>query len=175
MVCAWSARSRERTSARLRRRAVELPRRLAAAGVLAVLCAALGMAPGLTGPAAASCVGPVLTVGDDPSAAAAADPEAAPAPLGRGRQQVSGQWFREGCDDGGGGAGCAGPLTSTEEPMEEVDLVLRQGGASWVLGTADAHGDRYDTSWEFDVPDDVTAGPAVLSAGGVDLPVDVGP
>lgn len=86
---------------------------------------------------------------------------------------MAGQWFREGCDDGGGGAGCAGPLTSTEEPMEDVDLVLRQGGASWVLGTADAHGDRYDTSWEFDVPDDVTAGPAVLSAGGVDLPVQV--
>lgn len=156
-------------------------RALAACGALVFFCLALGMAPGIlpATPAAASCVGPQLAIGSDPAAAEpVADENPAPVPIAdSGVLQVSGQWFHEGCDDtGAGGAGCAGPITTSQSPMKDVDLVLTQGERSWTLGTADAagHGEHYAIGWEVPLPEDVAPGPAVLSAAGVEVPVQVG-
>jgi len=129
-------------------------------------------------PAAASCVGPQLVIGTDPEAASLGGGES-PAPVtvaGDGLLQVAGQWFRNGCDDtSSGGAGCAGPSASSESPMREVDLVLEQGGSSWTLGTADAagRGEGYAIAWQVELPPEVVAGPAVVSAAGVDVPVEI--
>ncbi|WP_337063283.1 hypothetical protein [Kineococcus sp. G2] len=90
---------------------------------------------------------------------------------------MSGRWFHEGCDDtGAAGAGCAGPTTTSQSPMEDVDLVLTQGEASWTLGTADAAGraEQYAVGWQVRLPEDVAPGPAVLSAAGAEVPVLVG-
>ncbi|MEZ0493118.1 hypothetical protein AB2L28_12825 [Kineococcus sp. TBRC 1896] len=89
---------------------------------------------------------------------------------------MSGQWFHEGCDDTGtGGAGCAGPITTSQSPMKDVDLVLTQEEESWTLGTADAAGqaEHYAIGWEVELPDDVAPGPAVLSAAGTEVMVQV--
>lgn len=157
-------------------RGVRARQLLAATGVLAFVCAALGVLP--VTPAAASCVGPQLVIGTDPEAASLGGGESpAPVTVARdGSLQVAGEWFREGCDDtSAAGAGCAGPPASSESSMREVDLVLEQGGSSWTLGTADAagRGERYAISWQVDLPSEVVAGPAVVSAGGVGIPVEV--
>lgn len=59
--------------------------------------------------------------------------------------------------------------------MKDVDLVLTQGEASWTLGTADAagHAEHYAISWDVSLPEDVAPGPAVLSAAGAEVPVQV--
>ncbi|MBB2903633.1 hypothetical protein FHR75_004476 [Kineococcus radiotolerans] len=56
-----------------------------------------------------------------------------------------------------------------------MDLVLEQGGFSWVLGTADAagRGKGYAIGWQVDLPREVVPGPAVLSAAGVEVPVEI--
>ena len=136
-----------------------------------------GVLPGTS--AAASCVGPQLAIGSDPAAAEpVAEENPAPVPImDSGSLQVSGQWFHEGCDDTGvDGVGCAGPITTSQSPMENVDLVLRQGETSWTLDTADAagHGEHYAIGWEVRLPEDVAPGPAVLSAAGAEVSVQVG-
>ncbi|WP_380162739.1 hypothetical protein [Kineococcus sp. R86509] len=149
----------------------------AAAGVLAFVCAALGMLPAT--PAAASCVGPQLAIGSDPQAALPTSEESpAPVAVAKGeRLQVAGQWFHDGCNDThAAGAGCAGPQESPESPMQDVDLVLEQGGRSWTLGEADAAGrdESYAIGWQVDLPAEVAAGPAVLSAAGVEVALEIG-
>lgn len=164
-----------------RPRGVRIRRALTATGALAFVCLALGTAPGVlpATPAAASCVGPQLAIGSDPAAAeptAQESPAPVPVPVG-GPLQVSGQWFHDGCDDtGAGGAGCAGPITTSQSPLQDVDLVLTQGGVPWTLGTADAAGraERYAIGWEVELPDDVAPGPAVLTAAGTEVAVQVG-
>ncbi|PPK93544.1 hypothetical protein CLV92_110172 [Kineococcus xinjiangensis] len=89
---------------------------------------------------------------------------------------MSGQWFHEGCDDSStAGAGCAGPLTTTQTPMEDVDLVLEQGASSWTLGVADAagHAEDYAIGWRVRLPDEVMPGRAVLRAGGSKIDIQV--
>ncbi|WP_432537281.1 hypothetical protein [Kineococcus arenarius] len=150
----------------------------AAAGALAVTGITLGVVPTVlpASSAAAGCAGPQLVVGSDP---AAAQPDAvqspAPVPIpASGQLQVAGQWFHEGCDDTGvAGAGCAGPVTTSQSPMEDVDLVLEQAGSSWTLGTAGAagHDEQYAIAWQVRLPEDVAPGPAVLSAAGAEVPV----
>lgn len=124
--------------------------------LLAVLVSACVV--GLFAPtsASASCVGGRLTVGT--------------ASLG-GDLAVDGEWFHEGCDDGGG-AGCS--ATSTESPMQDVDVVLEQNGTSWTLATVDASGrsENYAIHWSGPLPDGVVAGPATVTADGGE-PVEV--
>lgn len=107
----------------------------------------------------ASCVGPMPTVG--------------PVTLGHD-VEVDGEWFRTGCDDTGG-SGCGG-VTSTEVPMEDVEIVLDQGGTSWTLATVDAggRGENYAIHWSGPLPDGVSAGAATVTAGGVPVDVVVG-
>ncbi|NIZ90282.1 hypothetical protein [Kineococcus rubinsiae] len=144
--------------------------------MLAFVCAALGMLPAAS--AAASCVGPQLVIGTDPEAASVGGGEgSAPVTVERGGHlQVAGQWFRDGCDDtSAGGAGCAGPPASSERPLRGVDLVLEQGFSSWMLGTADAagRGEGYSIAWEVDLPPGAVPGPAVVSAAGVEVAVEI--
>lgn len=137
----------------------------------------LGLSGALLGlvpvPAAqASCVGPVFAVGETVDGAAPPDSDVLPAP--GGDLTVSGVWFHTGCDDTGQGSGCSAPA-STEAPMRNVDLVLEQGDASWLLGTQDAASrqDRYAITWIAQVPPGAQPGPATLRAGVNDLLVEI--
>lgn len=87
---------------------------------------------------------------------------------------VTGEWFRAGCDDTGQGSGCRAP-ESEEEPLRDVELVLRQGEVSVRLGTADAadRPDRYGIRWRGRVPATFRPGPATLQAAGTSLPVEL--
>jgi hypothetical protein len=71
----------------------------------------------------ASCVGPVVAVGDTVDDARRPDSGVLPAP--GADVTVSGVWFHTGCDDtgpgAGQGAGCSA-FASTEAPMRDVDL-----------------------------------------------------
>jgi hypothetical protein len=82
---------------------------------------------------------------------------------------VSGQGFVDGCDDqrGGDAFGCTEEEPEPEEPLADVDLVLKQRGNTWVLGTASA-GSADDNelgrvTWDVVIPDDVRSGPARLT------------
>ena len=148
---------------------MRLRRGLARLVLLSLFGVLLGLVP--LPLAVASCVGPLLGVGD--AVDDARPPESGVLPAAGADVTVSGVWFHTGCDDTGQGAGCS--ATSTEEPMRDVDLVLEQGGVSWVLGTrsASSREDRYTLSWAVQVPADAQPGPATLRAGGAELPVTV--
>lgn len=123
--------------------------------------------------ASASCVGPSLTVGADPADVPA--PDAPPLPVSAaGPLEVSGQWFREGCNDTVG-MGC--DSANPESPLTDVDLVLRQGGTTWPLGTTDAggRGEQYSVHWRVDLPAAANEGEATLAAGGAELVVTIEP
>jgi hypothetical protein len=130
--------------------------RPAALLVAALLAAALAPFPG--SPAAASCAGSVLSIAGptDP-------PELQPGDA----LTVDGRFFVDGCDDTGGQDtffGCE-EEHETVTPMTDVDLVLRQRGREWPLGTADATRDG-DLSWEVRVPAGLRPGRASLVADG---------
>jgi len=137
---------------------------------LGLSCALLGLVP--LPAAQASCVGPVFAVGD--AVDDARPPQVGVLPAPGGDVTVSGVWFHTGCDDTGQGAGCSAPA-STEAPMRDVDLVLQQGDASWILGTQNAasRADRYAITWTTQVPTGVRPGPATLRAGLSQLPVEI--
>jgi hypothetical protein len=123
--------------------------------------------------AQASCVGPLLGVGnaiDD-----ARPPTSGELPVRGEDVIVSGIWFGTGCEDTGT-TGCSVPVTvDREAPMRDVDLVLEQGSSTWVLGTQNASDeeDSYRITWAVKVPADAQAGPATLRAGGAELPVEI--
>ena len=141
-----------------------------AVACLVLLAALLGAWP--AGGASAGCAGPVLAVGPVVDEALAQEPERI-AVLRTGQAvTVSGQRFFSGCDDTGQGTGCGAP-DSEQVPLTGVQLVLRQAARSVSLGTADATGPAqgYAVSWRVRVPSGFVAGPAVLEAAGVRLPV----
>jgi hypothetical protein len=87
---------------------------------------------------------------------------------------VEGRYFVDGCRDT---MSCSGVLgcqkcrydEPPEQPQQDIRLELRQRGHTWVLATDDAgtDGARFgQVTWTFDVPDDVTPGPARLVAEG---------
>ena len=116
-----------------------------------LLVAVLVMAAGLVGlwapdRAAASCVGPQVSVGVGPATPVPVSESAAPVAVRPGdRLVVRGEWFHTGCDDtGSSGPGCAGPRSSsTQQPMTGVQLSLESGSSTRQLGVADA-GDAAD-------------------------------
>jgi hypothetical protein len=113
--------------------------------VVAVLLTGCG-AGGAAG-AAASCVGPQLTLVPDRAAAG---------------QQVtlSVEWLREGCDDHTG--------ADEERPLTDVPVSFVQGATTVPLGAVSGTGDRYAGSLTVAVPGDAGPGPAEvrLGAGG---------
>ena len=133
--------------------------RWSVAGLLAAgALVAVGPLPGE--PAGASCAGPELKVpgshGERPALALGAE------------VRIEGDYFFDGCDDSGGGRsdgpGCqADEQRTTQKPLDDVTLVLRQGEESWDLGTVDAD-DDYTVAWTVVLPDGVRPGRATLSA-----------
>lgn len=114
----------------------------------------------LPAPAAASCAGPSIVEPREvlrPGAAVT----------------VRGDAFADGCQDTAScspvpGCGCRydePPPT----PLTDVPLVLRQSGAEWPLGTADAgtaaEGALGEVAWEVVLPADARPGEATLVAG----------
>ena len=59
--------------------------------------------------------------------------------------------------------------------MRYVYLVLVQGDPPSTLGTADAAGraEGYAIAWQVDLPPEVVLGPAVVSADGVEVAVEI--
>ncbi len=121
----------------------------------------LAVAPLPSGPAAAGCVAPELTIGGDHGS------RQQPVELRRGQEvTVEGRFFHEGCDDTGGGdtLGCTTEQPEPTPPMEDVELVLleRQSDAAGLpLGVADANA-HDEATWTFRVPADAPAGRGVL-------------
>ncbi len=145
-------------------------RGLIGAALLGLLAALLGVPRPL---AQASCVGPLLGVGN--AVADAPPPDSGKLPAAGADDSVSGIWFFTGCDDSGT-SGCSVPVAVDRQvPMRDVDLVLEQGGSSWVLGTQDPSSDEddYAVTWAVQVPPDAQPGPATLRAAGAELPVDI--
>jgi hypothetical protein len=135
--------------------------------VTLLLAAALAPFPGAT--ARASCVGPQLAVAGQRSATPEGRPgQGEPAVLRASVVTVEGRYFADGCDDTGGqttGFGCAHQTRPQDRvaPMKEVQLVLRQGGREWSLGTADASA-RGRIAWRVRIPADLEPGRARLLA-----------
>ena len=95
--------------------------------LLAALLAGCGRGPG----AAASCVGPQLTL--TPARAAVGEDVT-----------VSVEWLREGCNDYSG--------ADEERPLTDVPVVFVQGGTRVLLGTVSGSGDRHAGSLTAPVP-----------------------
>ncbi|VXB15015.1 hypothetical protein [Aeromicrobium sp. 9AM] len=122
-------------------------------GVFALL-AGLSFAP--SGAATASCAAPTIEV---------------PARIQAGTDVVvRGHQFVDGCDDTGGGTegafGCDHEdEPETVEPLEAIELRLRQGSREWSLGTTDAAASSKKlgrAEWTFVLPEDVRPGEASL-------------
>ena len=145
-------------------------RGLTRVAVLALFGALLGLVP--LPLAQASCIGPVIGVGDHVDDAR--PPETGLLPMAGADVIVSGVYFRTGCEDSSQAGGCAVPVDS-EAPMRDVDLVLEQGGSSWVLGTqsASSREESYAITWAVQVPADAQPGPATLRAGDDELRVEI--
>lgn len=125
--------------------------------VMLMCLAGLSMLPGST--SSASCAAPSLAL--------AGSDQPRPAVRRGAEVTVTGRDFIDGCDDTGGGSvfGCAEEDAEVEEPMTDLDLVLRHGRPRQVvvLATADADSSGAVT-WTFVVPLDAAPGPAVLRA-----------
>lgn len=86
--------------------------------------------------------------------------------------------YVKGCDDGGDpDVGCSAPLH--EQPREDIELRLRQGGEERPLATVDAQNEGDDVglvSWTVTIPVDAIAGRATfVPDGGQPLTVRVVP
>ena len=83
---------------------------------------------------------------------------------------VEGRAFSRGCNDTGSenAFGCQTSETEPETPMEDVVLLLRQGGQEWELGTEDAGSaaekQQGHITWQAQVPAELERGRAVLIA-----------
>ena len=117
----------------------------------------LAVAPFPPAPAMASCAAPSLT-GVDALVLSPGE-----------RATVTGSSFMDGCQDSGS---CSGVLACQScdygpepAPSENVELVLRQRGHHWDLGTVDAD-TRGRATWNFAVPDGVRPGRARIVADG---------
>jgi hypothetical protein len=91
---------------------------------------------------------------------------------------LTGTGFVKGCDDGGDSDfGCAAP--QYEQPRDDIELELRQGGEERLLATADAENECDDlgrVSWSATIPADAIAGRATLVPdGGEPLTVQIVP
>ena len=146
---------------------------------LVAVCATASLAawPVPGGPAAADCAGPSLSL-------AGADGAAGSLPVVtlEGPTEVVGRGFVDGCDDTGGGSvwGCGSGEGEVETPLSDVELVVRQGGRTWELGTADAgtaaDGRLGQVAWQAQLPSGLEPGRAVLVAGhDARLPVRLAP
>lgn len=113
--------------------------------------------------AGASCVAPSLVV-----------PERVYAPAAR--TVFSGQLFLDGCDDTSteDTFGCSAEPPEQAAPMNDVELVLRQGERRWSLGTADAE-EGGNIRWSTALPRDLRQGRAELVAGPANSEIIIGP
>lgn len=118
------------------------------------------------GPAAASCADPTLSV-----AGAEGGAGSAPVLVTDMAFDVDGRGFVDGCDDTGEGStwGCGSDEGEIETPLSDVELVARQDGRTWQLGTADAGtaeiGRTGQVTWRVTLPSGLGPGRAVLLAG----------
>jgi hypothetical protein len=134
--------------------------RALAGTVLLVAGLAATLAPFPQQPASASCAGPTLSVvgADDP-----------PVVLPGAEVTVEGRFFVDGCDDTGGSNifGCEEPSEAVN-PMHDVELVIKQRGREWVLGSEDAGSASAnqlgEISWTAVIPSGVRPGAARLVA-----------
>jgi hypothetical protein len=150
---------------------VAVPMTMRPAVLLVTLLLAAAVAPFPGSPAQASCVGPQLSI----TGQRARLPEVRPAIA----VTVDGRYFVNGCDDTGGqatGFGCAHRTRPQDRvtPMAHVELVLRQHGREWRLGTAEATSDGR-ISWDVRVPVGVEPGRARLMTPASDTLVVVVP
>jgi len=112
------------------------------AGVVAVLLLA-GCSAGSAG-AAASCVGPVMTV--DPAQARGGDPVT-----------VTVEWLHEGCNDHSG--------ADEERPLTDVPVSFVQDGVRVLLGRVSGTGERYTGTLTVPLPAQATPGAAGVALG----------
>lgn len=109
--------------------------------------------------AGADCVGPELAIGEEVPYSYVQLPVERLSP---GQQvKVTGEWFRNGCNDTGGACGLGG---ERETPMKNVQLVVKQGQLEWQVDRESARGKHFTVRWEFQVPADLAAGRAELLA-----------
>lgn len=136
---------------------------------MVVVLLGVALAPYPAGPATASCAGPSLDL----------EPREV-LPRG-GALTVRGDAFADGCQDTGSCSGVLGCQSCDygppPVPLEDVPLLLRQGGREWELGVVDAgtadEGALGRTVWQVTVPADAAQGPATLVAGDGGLGTEV--
>ncbi|HET6165621.1 MAG TPA: hypothetical protein VFE07_02230 [Marmoricola sp.] len=129
--------------------------------VLVIAIAAITV-PGPQEAASASCVGPMLHVGDAHR----------PVVVRGARMIVEGKFFMDGCDDvvAVETTGCTAHTEQRDpaSPMKDVTLSIRQAGHVWTLGTADAGTAKNDSlgqvTWAVVLPTALKAGRATLVA-----------
>ncbi len=148
-------------------------RKLAWVIATAVVAGALGLV--VPSRASGSCVGPALAVGSSPSASPTPQ---RPEVIQHGQAvTVTGEGFHRGCADSysvrPGCHGSSAEPDDPEAPLADVQLTLHQQSQTWVLGTANATGEHYSTSWTWQLPSDVQPGPAELRAGSATLTVAI--
>ena len=73
------------------------------------------------------------------------------------------------------GRGTPELLLASPEACEFVGSSRPPGRLAWTVGTVDAagRGEGCATGWQVDLPPQVVPGPAVLSAAGVEVPVEI--
>jgi hypothetical protein len=130
-------------------------RLLTRVALLGALLLALSPLGPTTGAASASCAGPQLDLEPDQV-------------LGPG-DEVTGEWFLDGCQDSiGCTGGCSGGCAYDDarpRPSRDVVLRLRQDGRTWRLATGDASNDG-EIVWTATLPPGVEPGRARLWASG---------
>ena len=132
--------------------------------------------------AVASCVAPSISLPDVAAEMATVDGEQVPvySVVPGDMLTVDGEYFFEGCNDfvvvEVGTHGCSGPPDPTPNPppapaARNVRLVLAQAGHHWTLDTADAAGedDSWAITWTAELPADLEAGPATITARSAEL------
>lgn len=117
--------------------------------------------------AAASCAGPMITVGTGTSTGR-------PAIHPDTDVVVTGRYFVKDCKDTGQGRSAFGCSSSDRDddpygPLTGLRLELRQGGRHWALGSADARTDLGEVRWQVRIPVGVHPGSASLVVHSSDL------
>ncbi|WP_369130400.1 hypothetical protein [Modestobacter roseus] len=120
------------------------------AGLLVVTLALTtsGCSGVMGGNAAASCVGPLVSI---------SQPTAAPGET----VTVSGEWLRSGCDDGSG---------EVERPWTDAAVLFLQADRSIELTRVDATGDRSTATVDVTIPVDALPGGAAVAIADTDGP-----